>query len=68
MPPKFMTTYMDELRKPHGNVFFASADWAQAWRNFIDGALEQGTLNGIEILRQLREEDKARISKTNYHL
>lgn len=52
-----MTKYMAELRKRHGNVFFANADWAHAWRNFIDGALEQGALNGFEILGELRRED-----------
>lgn len=59
MAPSFMSTYIEELRKRHGNVFFANADWAQAWRNFIDGALEQGAVNGFEILRELRQEDKA---------
>ncbi|OAA60376.1 amine oxidase [Niveomyces insectorum RCEF 264] len=55
-PPGYMTKYQDELQKRHGNVFFASADWAHGWRAFIDGALEQGFLNGLEILRELRAE------------
>ncbi|CAH0055931.1 unnamed protein product [Clonostachys solani] len=55
-PPGYMTKYQDELQKRHGNVFFASADWAHGWRAFIDGALEQGFLNGMEILRMLRQE------------
>ncbi|EXJ68493.1 lysyl oxidase-like protein 2/3/4 [Cladophialophora psammophila CBS 110553] len=37
-----MTMYLQELQKAHGNVFFASADWADGWRGFIDGALESG--------------------------
>lgn len=37
-----MTKYLQELQKPHGAVFFASADWADGWRGFIDGALESG--------------------------
>lgn len=41
MAPNFMTKYLEELQKRHGNVFFANADWAHAWRNFIDGALER---------------------------
>lgn len=53
-----MTKYQDELQTRHGNVFFASADWAHGWRAFIDGALEQGFLNGLAALRELRAEDK----------
>lgn len=37
-----MTKYQQELQKPHGNIFFASADWADGWRGFVDGALESG--------------------------
>lgn len=54
-----MSKYQDELQKRHGNIFFASADWAHGWRAFIDGALEQGFLSALEILRELRKEDKA---------
>lgn len=59
MPPNFMTKYMEEMQKRDGNIFFASADWAHAWRNFIDGALEQGVLNALAVLSELRKEDKA---------
>ncbi|EKJ72497.1 hypothetical protein FPSE_07378 [Fusarium pseudograminearum CS3096] len=40
--PLAMTTYLPELQKPHGRILFASADWANGWRGFIDGALESG--------------------------
>lgn len=40
--PKAMTKYHAELQRPHGRVLFASADWANGWRGFIDGALESG--------------------------
>ncbi|KAF5689588.1 monoamine oxidase N [Fusarium circinatum] len=43
--PGYMSKYQDELQSRHGNVFFASADWAHGWRAAIDGALEQGCLN-----------------------
>ncbi|KAJ3562130.1 hypothetical protein NPX13_g8680 [Xylaria arbuscula] len=43
--PGYMSKYQDELQSRHGNVFFASADWAHGWRAAIDGALEQGVLN-----------------------
>lgn len=53
-----MSKYQDELQKRHGNVFFASGDWAHTWRASIDGALEQGSLCAIEALRELRLTDK----------
>lgn len=56
-----MTKYQDELQKRHGNVFFASADWAHGWRAFIDGALEQGFLNALQVLRELRSQQQAAV-------
>ncbi|KAJ5594004.1 uncharacterized protein N7459_000212 [Penicillium hispanicum] len=52
--PEFMTKYQEELQSRHGNVFFASADWADGWRAFIDGALEQGRKNAQEVAVELR--------------
>ncbi len=60
-PPGYMTKYQDELQKRHGNVFFASADWAHGWRAFIDGALEQGFLNALQVLRELRSQQQAAV-------
>ncbi|KXJ88141.1 hypothetical protein Micbo1qcDRAFT_151189 [Microdochium bolleyi] len=40
--PSAMAKYLGELQKPHGRILFASADWANGWRGFIDGALESG--------------------------
>jgi hypothetical protein len=58
--PGYMTAYQDELQSRHGNVFFASADWAHGWRAAIDGALEQGTLNA----RTASQEVKAAAGRT----
>ncbi|KAJ5640568.1 hypothetical protein N7528_000193 [Penicillium herquei] len=52
--PGFMTRYQEELQARHGNVFFASADWADGWRAFIDGALEQGWKAAQEVARELQ--------------
>ncbi len=41
-PKEFATDYLSALQEKHGNVWFASADWADGWRGFIDGAIEQG--------------------------
>lgn len=42
-PKGFATEHLNALQERHGNVWFASADWADGWRGFIDGAIEQGT-------------------------
>ncbi len=34
--------FLAALQAPAGRVVFASADWANGWRGFIDGAIEQG--------------------------
>lgn len=40
--PGFAHQYQAALQEQHGNVHFASADWADGWRGFVDGAIEQG--------------------------
>ena len=52
--PGYMTKYQEELQSRHGNIFFASADWADGWRAFIDGALEQGWKKAQEVAEELR--------------
>lgn len=41
-PKGFASEHLSTLQERHGNVWFASADWADGWRGFIDGAVEQG--------------------------
>jgi monoamine oxidase len=48
--PGMWSKYLYQLQKTRGRVIFASADWANGWRGFIDGAIEQG----LEAGRQLR--------------
>lgn len=45
--------FQRELQKPHGRVFFASADSADGWRGFVDGAIEQGLRITREVLSLL---------------
>ncbi|KAJ5097069.1 amine oxidase [Penicillium angulare] len=52
--PEYMTKYQDELQSRHGNVLFASADWANGWRAAIDGALEQGFLAAHEVISETK--------------
>jgi len=53
--PGFGEEYFLEVRRREGRVWFASADWAEGWRGFIDGAIEQGTHAAREILEEMRE-------------
>jgi len=40
--PHMWSKYLRELQQPSGRILFASADWANGFRGFIDGAIEQG--------------------------
>lgn len=40
--PRQWSRYLHDLQQTRGRVVFASADWANGWRGFIDGAIEQG--------------------------
>lgn len=42
--PHMWSRYLRALQVPAGRIIFASADWANGWRGFIDGAIEQGLL------------------------
>ncbi|KAK2601155.1 hypothetical protein N8I77_010625 [Diaporthe amygdali] len=66
----YLTKYLAELQKRHGNVLMANSDWASGWRAFIEGAMEQGALaadaamNEVGILganssRDLHEHDSS---------
>lgn len=53
--PECASKYLRALQEPHGDrVFMASGDWADGWRGFIDGAIEQGTRNARRVTRLLR--------------
>ncbi|KAI8265341.1 hypothetical protein K4K58_011376 [Colletotrichum sp. SAR11_239] len=53
--PGFVMKYLKALQEPVGNIHFASADWADLWRGFIDGALESGAraVSAIHLQRAL---------------
>lgn len=54
LPPSMGTTRdLGVLRQGHGNVLFASADWAVGWRGFIDGAIEEGARAAKAVLEDL---------------
>lgn len=57
--PGMELKYLEALRRRHGAVLFANADWASGgWRSFIDGAIQSGTEAAIIV----REELMARTS------
>ncbi|KAI1418130.1 monoamine oxidase [Hypoxylon sp. FL1857] len=53
--PGMATKYLAALRERHGNVLFASGDWAAGWRGFIDGAIEEGGRASKEVKDELRK-------------
>lgn len=51
--PNQLTKYLKSLQTREGNLFFASADAANGWRGFIDGAVESGLRAAREVLHAL---------------
>lgn len=49
--PNLVSEHLEDMRASHGNVMFASADWAVGWRSFIDGAIEEGTRAALAVIR-----------------
>jgi hypothetical protein len=49
----FLTKYLAELQKRHGNILMANADWAFGWKGFIEGAIEQGALAADIVLNEV---------------
>ncbi|PLB43333.1 amine oxidase [Aspergillus steynii IBT 23096] len=47
--PGFMR-YYEEVRRPHGRVWFAGSDFADGWRGFISGAFEDAYRVTREVL------------------
>lgn len=49
----YLTKYLEELQKRHGNVLMANADWAHGWRAFIEGAMEQGSIAADAVMSEI---------------
>lgn len=48
--PEFWSSHADlVLREPVGRIFFASADYAEGWKGFVDGAIEVGVQAGRRV-------------------
>ncbi|WAO90189.1 Amino-oxidase domain-containing protein [Fusarium falciforme] len=50
-PPDFVTKYLKALQLPHGNVWFANADWSDGWRGWIDGAVQIGAQTAHQVVQ-----------------
>ncbi|MGH6696276.1 flavin monoamine oxidase family protein [Sphingopyxis sp.] len=54
--PGQISNALAALQAPHGRIFFASGDWASAWRSAIDGAIEQGLVTSRKLHEMLSAE------------
>ncbi|PWY94745.1 amine oxidase [Aspergillus sclerotioniger CBS 115572] len=55
--PNAASKYLQALQQHRGRIVFASADWADGWRGFVDGAIEQGHAAVRETVRLLKEQE-----------
>lgn len=61
--PGYATSYLEELQRPEKRIVFASADWADGWRGFVDGAIEQGQQAAQNVCALLESDPKSLRSK-----
>jgi len=54
--PGCASNYLQELQRSEGRVIFASADWADGWRGFVDGAIEQGQQAAQRVVAALKSD------------
>jgi lysyl oxidase-like protein 2/3/4 len=59
-PNKFSRS-VQELQKADGRVFFASADWADGWRGFVDGAIESGQKSANDVKTFLNTQHNSKL-------
>ncbi|KPM41936.1 Monoamine oxidase N [Neonectria ditissima] len=52
---RFTTKYLSALQRSHGNVYFASADFSDGWRGWIDGAVQAGMQTAYQIIQKQRK-------------
>ncbi|EJP66826.1 Amine oxidase [Beauveria bassiana ARSEF 2860] len=54
MEPEATTNHLSALQRPHGSILFASADWSDGWRGWIDGAVQSGTQAAKTVMLQMK--------------
>lgn len=48
--------YLQELQRSEGRVIFTNADWADGWRGFVDGTIEQGQQAAQRVVAALKSD------------
>lgn len=56
--PGEMSKYSDALQQNHGRVMMASADWANGFAGFVDGAMERGARAAVDVRQLLADRQK----------
>ncbi|KAH7123274.1 amine oxidase [Dactylonectria estremocensis] len=59
LPAEFTTKYLSALQRPHGNVYFASADFSDGWRGWIDGAVHIGMQVAHQVIQKQNRDPAA---------
>jgi hypothetical protein len=52
--PSYMLKFQQELQRDHGRIIFASADWVDGWRGFVDGAIAAGKQSARRIIAKTK--------------
>lgn len=59
--PGFATRFLHDLQAPQGRLHFANSDWADGWRGYIDGAIEQGLRASQHITTEMKKVATAKL-------
>ncbi|KAL4790581.1 amine oxidase [Aspergillus venezuelensis] len=54
--PRSASRYLEALQQQHGRIVFANADWADGWRGFVDGAIEQGQAAVRQVVKLINKD------------
>ncbi|KAH7010206.1 amine oxidase [Ilyonectria destructans] len=63
LPTDFTTKYLAALQRPHGNVYFASGDFSDGWRGWIDGAVHIGMQVAHQVIQKQNQSPGAARSR-----
>ncbi|KAJ4188533.1 hypothetical protein NW759_016826 [Fusarium solani] len=55
LAPEVTTNHLAALQKPHGRIVFASSDYSDGWRGWIDGGVQAGMLAADVVINQQRK-------------
>lgn len=58
IPPRLLSLYGEDLRKPFRNLHFAGGETAREWKGYLEGALRAGSRAAEEIVAELGAKPK----------